>query len=62
MKTKVLKTITVIALVVLVLAACCVDSDSWIPSIVCLVCEAWLTLMLITIAKGGNDSGSGKTV
>jgi len=45
LRVRTLKTITIIAAVLFILAVCCMDSDSYIPVIVGFVCEAWLALM-----------------
>ena len=47
MKKKVLVTINYIAVFLFMLSACALDSDSWLPYIVCVVCEVWFFLMLI---------------
>ena len=36
-----------LSVIVFVLSALCIDSESWIPTIVCAVCEAWLLFILI---------------
>ena len=42
MKNKVLKAITWVASMVFIFSACELDSDSYIPHIICTVCLAWL--------------------
>lgn len=44
MKNKILKTITAIAIIGLLLSACCLDADSWIPEIVMGICIAYLLI------------------
>ena len=52
-KNAVLLTVTKIAALALVISVCCVDSDSYIPTIVLLVSMAWLWLFLK--ANDGNE-------
>lgn len=49
MRVKIVKTVTVIALVVWLLSVCCIDSESRIPFITCGVSLLWL--LLVTIAN-----------
>jgi len=42
MKNKILKGITWVAGVTLLLSACALDSDSYLPHVICTVCLAWL--------------------
>ena len=44
MKNTVLKVQAYICLIIWTIAACTVDSDSWIPTIIVAVVTAWLTL------------------
>lgn len=44
-KNKTLKALTWLAGCLFVLSACCLDSLSYIPMIVCSVCAGWLLLM-----------------
>lgn len=46
LKNKVLKTITGITGVLAFLSIMCLDSESWIPVIVLIICMAWLGLFL----------------
>lgn len=41
------------AIITFIISACCLDSDTIIPGIVCLLSGAWL--MLLTIANTDND-------
>lgn len=36
-----------LSIIVFVLSALCIDSDSWIPTIVCGVSEAWMAFIFI---------------
>lgn len=47
MKNKILKTITILAGVLMFISICCLDSESWIPAIVLGICMAWLGLFLL---------------
>lgn len=40
----ILKSITYAAFIMFLVSACAIDSPSWIPTIVCVVCMAWLGL------------------
>ena len=44
MKNKILKAIAYIAGTLWIISACAIDSESWIPTIVCAVCTAYLAL------------------
>ena len=44
MKNKVLKAIAYIVGTLWIISACAIDSESWIPTIVCAVCTAYLAL------------------
>ena len=46
-RVKVLKAITWIAGIGAVLSGCCLDSESYIPVIVLMVCASWLLLMTL---------------
>lgn len=35
-----------VSVIVFVLSALCIDSQSWIPTIICGVCEAWMGFIL----------------
>ena len=41
------------AIITFIISACCLDSETIIPGIVCLLSGAWL--MLLTIANTDND-------
>lgn len=51
MKNKILKTITGIMAMLFLLAASAVDSDSYIPYIICAVSEVWIGLFLVANRK-----------
>ena len=51
MKNKILKTITVIMVVLFLLSASALDGDTYIPHIVCAISEAWIVLFLIANRK-----------
>lgn len=40
----ILMSITYVAFIMFLVSACAIDSPSWIPTIVCVVCMAWLGL------------------
>lgn len=62
MKTKILKTITYIAVIAFLIFGAALDCGSVIPLIVCLVSGAWLVLIAVAnTPKGGNDNGSGES-
>lgn len=43
-KNQILKTISAVAGVEMLLAACSLDSNSWVPFVIFLVCFGWLAL------------------
>ena len=51
MKNKIIKTITVIMVVLFLLSASALDGDTYIPHIVCAISEAWIVLFLIANRK-----------
>lgn len=51
MKNKVLKTITGIMAVLFIVAAASLDSNTYIPYIICAIAEAWFVLFLIANRK-----------
>lgn len=55
MRIKILKIITVINLMIALLSACCLDSESWLPKIACLISSAWLLLIAIANTPKGSD-------
>lgn len=44
-----IKAITIVAVIMAILSALCLDSESWIPVIVLAICSGWL--LLFTIAN-----------
>jgi hypothetical protein len=44
MKNKVLKAIAYIVGTLWIISACAIDSESWIPTIVCVICTVYLAL------------------
>ena len=46
MKNKILKAINYIMAFIFLFFACLLDSDTWIPYIVCCVCLAWFILFM----------------
>ena len=51
MKNRILKTTTVIMAVLFLLSASAIDSNTYIPHIVCAISEAWIVLFLIANRK-----------
>ena len=51
MKNKILKTITGIMAMLFILAASALDSNSYIPHIICAVAEVWFALFLLANRK-----------
>ena len=46
MKNKILKAINYIMAIIFLLSICLLDSDTWIPCIVCFVCEIWFAIFV----------------
>lgn len=44
MKNKILKATNYVAGLGFIVSGCCLDSDTWLPLILCGVCLAWLVL------------------
>lgn len=49
-----------LSIIVFVLSALCIDSDSWIPTIVCGVCELWVAFILICNLPKKGEKKHGK--
>lgn len=56
MKNKILKTITFMATMGFIIAGCALDSESYLPAIVCAVCLAWLMLFVIANREVINET------
>lgn len=50
-RKRVLKGITAASFMGFLLAACCADSDSDVPLIVCVICAGWLLLISVANAR-----------
>lgn len=46
LKNKIIKSITYVMAFIFIFSACLLDSDTWIPYIVCCVCLAWFILFM----------------
>ena len=46
-KNKILKAVTVLAVIVALISAMCVDSESWIPTVILGISVGWLALFTI---------------
>lgn len=55
MRVKILKALTIIAIIVAILSACALDSESWLPYTACGISSAWLFLITIANAPKGSD-------
>lgn len=55
MRIKILKGITKLCIIVGLISACCLDSESWLPKIICLVCSVWLLLIAVANTPKGSD-------
>jgi hypothetical protein len=55
MKNKILKSITGIMAVLFILAASALDSNSYIPHIICAVSETWFILFLLANRKSSKS-------
>lgn len=62
MRVKILKALTIVAVIVMLISACAIDSDSWIPYIVCGISNAWLVLMTIANMPKGDHHGPRKNI
>lgn len=63
MRIKILKALTIMATIIMLLSACAIDSDSWIPYIVCGISSAWLVFMTIAnMPKGSDGHGPRKNI
>lgn len=46
-----------LSVIVFVLSALCIDSESWIPTIVCVACEAWMIFILYCNLRKPTQKG-----
>lgn len=46
MKNKILNTINFIVAIIFIISGCMLDSDTWIPYIVCFICEIWFAIFV----------------
>lgn len=51
-----------LSIIVFVLSALCIDSDSWIPTIVCGVSEAWMAFIFVANLPKKHKKGEKKNV
>jgi len=51
---RILKAITIVAVVIGLLSLQCLDSESWIPAIVSIICGAWLILFAVANTEHKN--------
>lgn len=58
-RIKILKTLTIAAVVVFILSGCALDSDSYIPHIACLISEIWLCLIVWANYTGETQKRTG---
>lgn len=60
MRIKIIKFITFIAFITFILSICCIDSESWLPLISCMISSLWLILIAIANTPKGEQYGSRK--
>lgn len=60
MRIKILRIITIIAIITFILSGCCLDSESKIPIIACGISGAWLVLIAIANTPKGDHHGTRK--
>lgn len=60
MRVKILKALTIIAIITFILSGCCLDSESYIPMIACGISGAWLVLIVIANTPKGDHYGARK--
>ena len=51
---RILKAITIVAVVIGLLSLQCLDTESWIPAIVSIICGAWLILFAVANTEHKN--------
>ena len=47
LKNRILKSITYVMAFIFIFSVCLLDSDTWIPYIVCFICMIWFVLFII---------------
>ena len=52
MKKKVLKGSIYLAVIMELVSACALDSESFIPMIICIICAAYLALIVLANSRG----------
>lgn len=55
MRNKILKAVTTVAAVAFIVSGCCLDSQSWLPHIICGVSLLWLALIVIANREALNE-------
>ncbi len=55
MRNKILKAVTTVAGLAFILSGCALDSQSWLPHIICGVSLLWLVLMVIANWEALNE-------
>ena len=55
MRNKILKAVTTVAAIAFILSGCALDSQSWLPHIICGVSLLWLVLMVIANWEALNE-------
>ena len=46
-----------VSVIIFVLSALCIDSENWIPTIICGVCEAWMIFILYCNLRKPSQKG-----
>ena len=62
MRVKILKIITVFAIIICIFSICCLDSKSNIPTITCGISAAWLVLIAMANTPKGDHHGTRKNL
>lgn len=55
MRNKILKAVTTVAAIAFIVSGCCLDSQSWLPHIICGVSLLWLALIVIANREALNE-------
>lgn len=62
MRIKILKIFTFIAIINCIIFGCMLDSESYIPIIICGISAAWLLLIVIANTPKGDHDGPRKNI
>nr|DAS45637.1 MAG TPA: hypothetical protein [Caudoviricetes sp.] len=52
MKNIIINTINALTMIIFIISALCVDSETWVPMIICAICLGWWLLFCVANIEG----------